>query len=210
MEFVEGKSVDEIVPANSTASPEFTLRLIKDCASRLDHAHSRGIFHHDVKPGNIMLDDAAGSAKIADFGIAKLLTSSTDLTGGYAVGTLYYMSPEQMEARSVDGRSDQYSLAVVAYRLLTSRLTFDADTIATWCRSLATEPPVPASTRNPGDRRYCQLQGRLTEGHWLAQCGGLAGPAARESTGRVTAIGIFIVNRLIGQISWLCATKRFC
>jgi formylglycine-generating enzyme required for sulfatase activity len=148
MEFVDGSSVADLIPSGSCASVEFTNRVVKGCAAALDHAHARGIVHRDIKPANIMMD-GAGVPKIADFGIAKLLNSSTDLTGGYAIGTLEYMSPEQLDAKPVDGRSDQFSLAVVAYRMLTGWRIFDAETLVSWFHLLVTSPPVPATTRNP-------------------------------------------------------------
>jgi serine/threonine protein kinase len=107
------------------------LSVLKQCASALDHAHSRNVVHRDIKPSNIMVD-AAGVIRITDFGIAKQLSSSTDLTQGAVLGTLEYMSPEQLNGGVVDGRSDQYSLAVMAYQVLTGCKVFDAQTFGAW------------------------------------------------------------------------------
>jgi eukaryotic-like serine/threonine-protein kinase len=105
MEFVDGKSLAETVPDGSRFSPKSTVEILRCCAAALDHAHARGVIHRDVKPGNIMID-AVGAAKVTDFGIAKLAgDSSTYLTRGYVLGTLEYMSPEQMDARPVNGRT---------------------------------------------------------------------------------------------------------
>ena len=104
--------------------------------------------HRDIKPANIMLDDAQ-SVKIADFGLAKPLNSATDLTHGLPVGTLEYMSPEQLDSQSVDGHTDQYALAVIAYRLLTGCRIFPAETAAVWCAMILQKTPTPASERNP-------------------------------------------------------------
>lgn len=147
MEFVEGKSLAEASPLGTCAPLDFSAKILRGCAAALDHAHSRGVVHRDVKLANIMLDQA-GTAKIADFGIAKILGSATDLTHGFALGTLEYMSPEQLNAQPVDGRTDQYSLAVVAYRLLTGCKIYDSETIASWCGMILTQAPIPATKRN--------------------------------------------------------------
>ncbi len=118
MEFVEGQSVEAVSPEGSFAGAPFVSKLITECAAALDHAHARGVVHRDIKPANLLLDQT-GAAKIADFGIAKLSDSTAALTQGQAIGTLSYMSPEQLTGQLVDGRTDQYSLAVVACRLLT-------------------------------------------------------------------------------------------
>ena len=90
------------------------------------------------------------NALIMDFGIAKLLDSHTDLTGANIVGTWQYMSPEQMNTEQVDGRSDQYSLAVVAYELLTGRKVFDAKALGALCTMILLQTAPLASERNPG------------------------------------------------------------
>lgn len=91
----------------------------------LDYAHRQGVIHRDLKPGNILLDDA-GNAYLSDFGIAKVLNSS--LTGSAIIGTPAYMSPEQANGLALDGRSDVYSLGIVLFELLTGREPFSAET----------------------------------------------------------------------------------
>jgi len=147
MELVDGQSLAKAFPEGSPGAVASVLRTLHECAAALDHAHSRGVVHRDIKPANIMLD-RKGTAKIADFGLAKLLDSTTDLTQGFVLGTLEYMSPEQLNAKTVDGRADQYSLAAVGYRLLTGSRLYDADNVGHWCHMVVSQPPVPATTRN--------------------------------------------------------------
>jgi tRNA A-37 threonylcarbamoyl transferase component Bud32 len=148
MEYVKGDSLAKLVPLGMRAAETFTTGVLRQAASALDHAHSRGIVHRDIKPENIMLDKSGG-VKIADFGIAKVLNSDTDLTHGFAIGTLEYMSPEQLEGGPVGGTADQYSLAVVAYRMLTGCRIFQAESMAQWCALIMQQEPVAASQRNP-------------------------------------------------------------
>ena len=150
MEYVKGKTIAQTVPLGRRPEIEFTLKVLRQCASGLDHAHSRGIVHRDVKPENIILDEA-GSVKITDFGIAKQLNASTHPTqSGFVLGTLEYMAPEQLDSRPVESATDQYALAVIAYRVLTGSRIFDADSLGSWCAKVLLEPIVPASRRHSG------------------------------------------------------------
>ena len=149
MQFVRGKTLAEFNPMGEPLEPSFVMRVLKECAGALDHAHSRGVIHRDIKPANIMLDDASGCALVMDFGIAKLLDSKSELTGGKVIGTFEYMSPEHMNGELIDGRTDQYSLGVVAYQLLTGCRVFDADTLGTLCYMILMSDPPLASERNP-------------------------------------------------------------
>ncbi len=147
MEFVEGKTLGEVFPFKTCVPAAIALEVLRQCASALDYAHSRGIVHRDIKPANILLDEKR-SVKIADFGLAKPLNSDT-VTHGCALGTLEYMSPEQVDARPVDNTTDQYSLAVVAYRMLTGCRIFDAHTKASWFAMVLYKTSQPASEKNP-------------------------------------------------------------
>jgi serine/threonine protein kinase len=149
MEFVDGNTLVEIASPGSQIEPRTLIHVLRQCAGALDHGHSRGIVHRDIKPTNVMLD-AEGSVRITDFGIAKHLNSTTDLTHGFALGTLEYMSPEQLDGKSVDRGSDQYSLAVMTYKLLTGCKVFEAQTIGAWCAMILSHDPPPASTRTSG------------------------------------------------------------
>jgi serine/threonine protein kinase len=103
-------------------------RLLWEIADALAYAHVRGVIHRDIKPDNILLDKDTGRAMVTDFGIARAMEANTRLTvTGIAVGTPTYMSPEQaVGEREIDGRSDIYSLGVVAYQMLTGRVPFSA------------------------------------------------------------------------------------
>jgi formylglycine-generating enzyme required for sulfatase activity len=148
MQLVRGKTLAEVNPSGGPLEPSFVIRVLKQCAGALDHAHARGVIHRDIKPANIMLDDVSGCALVMDFGIAKLLGSTSDLTKGRFVGTFEYMSPEHMNGNPLDGRTDQYSLAVVAYQLLAGCRVFDAGSLGGLFQMILLQDPPPASHRN--------------------------------------------------------------
>ncbi|MBK9965340.1 MAG: serine/threonine protein kinase [Holophagales bacterium] len=118
-------------------------------AAALDHAHSRGVLHRDVKPSNVLLD-GSGSLLLADFGLAKNTAVSSELTvAGMVVGTPAYMAPEQAVGRPVDARADQYALGIVAFELLTGRTPFRSESpFAILDKHLRVAPP-PASSFVP-------------------------------------------------------------
>ena len=101
-------------------------QIVRQVASALDYAHTQGVLHRDLKPNNILLD-ASGDAYITDFGIARLMTTNQQLTSTGVVGTPSYMSPEQAQGLSLDGRSDVYALGVVLFELLTGRRPFEGE-----------------------------------------------------------------------------------
>lgn len=145
MECVEGNSLDRLVATTSIGKlpQEIALKLLRQIAEALDYAHRQGIVHRDIKPANIMVT-TEGQPKIADFGIAKLAMAETTLPG-HVVGTPAYMSPEQLNGKAVDGRSDLFSLGVIAYWLLTGVKPFDGDTLTEICAQVVTKEPVPPS-----------------------------------------------------------------
>ncbi len=149
MKFVDGRSIDQLLKDFGPFAPDMVQAILAQVGSALHHAHRRQIVHRDVKPANIMLDEE-GWAVVTDFGIAKV-ESQTELTRtGSAVGTPYYMSPEQCNGRGVGPASDQYSLGVVAYEMLTGRVPFPGPTIMDVMRAHFMEAPPPLQGLCPG------------------------------------------------------------
>ncbi len=134
MAYVDGESLGAKLKRRGRLPPDESRRIMQETADALGAAHSFGIIHRDVKPDNILLEGSRGRVVVTDFGIAKALSSTTGgatLTAtGVAIGTPHYMSPEQAAGdREIDGRSDIYSLGVVAYQMLAGELPFQAPTV---------------------------------------------------------------------------------
>lgn len=110
----------------------------------MEHAHSRGIIHRDIKPQNIIiLRD--GSLKVTDFGIARMTEAQQETMTGDALGSVHYVSPEQARGSNIDARSDIYSLGVVMYEMLTGRLPFEGDTpVAVVLQHINSIPLLPS------------------------------------------------------------------
>src|SRR5947208_6645397 len=126
MKFLRGKPLASVLAARGSLPPGEIRQVLVQVARALAYAHKSGIVHRDIKPDNIMFDEH-GLAVVTDFGIAKA-ASGGKLTGtGMSIGTPHYMSPEQARAQALDGRSDIYSLGVVAYQSLIGRVPFDGE-----------------------------------------------------------------------------------
>lgn len=150
MEFLQGRTLSEVVGPGRPLPWREALRITARVAEALDHAHSRGVIHRDIKPGNIILLDS-GEPKIMDFGIAKIETARLKLTStGQFFGTPLYMSPEQALGQQLDGRSDLFSLGAIAYNLLTAERAFEAANVPRILARLVNEDPPPPSQRVPG------------------------------------------------------------
>ena len=148
MELLEGRDLAVAFASTHPMSGKVFLRLLADVAGALDYAHSQGIVHRDVKPSNIMVL-ATGGIKIMDFGIAKSAASAHQTQSGTILGTPLYMAPEQIKGETIDGRSDQFSLAVVAYEGLTGRKPFENDSVPQVFYSIINSKFEPASILNP-------------------------------------------------------------
>jgi TPR repeat protein/predicted Ser/Thr protein kinase len=142
MQFVDGPTLDSLLRAGGPFDREETKRILKEVADALDHAHEMGVIHRDIKPPNIMLG-RGGMVKICDFGIAKSAMLPRKASS-MLMGTPYYMAPEQLTYKPVDRRADQWALAVVAYRMLTGSLPFQAEDISELAAQIVNSPlPSP-------------------------------------------------------------------
>ena len=147
MKFVAGPTLETLINEGKPLPIPVVQAILSETASALGYAHRRQIVHRDVKPGNIMLDEE-GRVVVTDFGIARN-SESTGLTGtGMSVGTPMYMSPEQCLGEAVNGASDQYSLGIVGYQLLTGKIPFEASTpVAMMYAHMHTSPQPLAEAR---------------------------------------------------------------
>lgn len=134
MEYVEGQGLDATLRDRSPVPIPFATRVLREASAALAHAHRHGVVHRDVKPENIMLDPN-GRVMLADFGISKVSRAESGATTvakltetGGVIGTPHYMAPEHALGQTVDGRADQYALAVVGFQMLTGRVPFDDET----------------------------------------------------------------------------------
>jgi serine/threonine protein kinase/Tol biopolymer transport system component len=161
MELLEGQPLDKLLAAGSMPIPR-TIEIGIQLADALDAAHKKGIVHRDIKPGNIFVTER-GTAKILDFGLAKLLKRTDDDAGGetigdstnmltspgMAVGTIAYMSPEQARGEELDGRSDLFSLGAVLYQMVTGKQPFPGSTSAVVFDNILHNAPIAPITLNP-------------------------------------------------------------
>jgi serine/threonine protein kinase len=143
LEYVAGEALNRILAREKKLPVARALQLADEIATALDYAHTQGVTHRDIKPGNILItqDD---HAKIADFGIAKLNLAHFTLPGK-VLGTPAYMAPEQLSGEGADGRSDLFSLGVILYAMVTGHSPFQGNSATTVCFKVANREPVPAS-----------------------------------------------------------------
>ncbi len=147
MEFVDGDTLDQLLAQPRGLGRERVAQVLLQTAAALDYAHRKGIVHRDIKPANIMID-TAGTVKITDFGIAKIAQWERQTLTGVLIGTPNYMSPEQVQGQEADGRSDQFSLGVIAYEMLTGARPFHGEQISTVVFKIVNSQPVPANRVN--------------------------------------------------------------
>ena len=140
MEYLHGIDVHTLIRQREDFSVDRKIRIIVQLCRGLAYAHKSGIVHRDVKPSNVhvLTED---HVKILDFGIARLMTAKSMTTNGLVLGTIHYMSPEQVKATHVDRKSDIFSAGIILYELLTFHKPFDADNSASILYKLVNEPP---------------------------------------------------------------------
>jgi serine/threonine protein kinase len=151
MEFLDGKELKDILAAGTRPDVETTVDLMAQVADGLSFAHSHDIIHRDIKPSNIMVINTPNGvlAKITDFGIARMPASAVKTMTGLILGSPRYMSPEQVIGKTIDHRSDIFSLGVVLYETLTGIAPFDGDNINAIMYATVNTSPAQPSTLNP-------------------------------------------------------------
>ena len=128
MKFIDGRPLDSLVASHGPLPLPAALTVLRAAASALAYAHEHGIVHRDIKGANILID-RQGRVVVTDFGIARAVESATLTATGTVIGTPHFMSPEQCAGKAVGPQSDQYSLGIVAYQLLTGSVPFDGDSL---------------------------------------------------------------------------------
>jgi serine/threonine-protein kinase len=149
MKYLEGRSLEDLLKQQERIPLKDTISILTQVADALDYAHEHKVIHRDVKPANVMLD-ARGRVVVTDFGIAKALTEGTLTASGSVIGTPYFMSPEQGMGRAITGASDQYSVAVMAYRMLTGHVPFEGDSAIEILHKHCTQPAPPIDVIGSG------------------------------------------------------------
>jgi serine/threonine-protein kinase len=148
MEYVEGRTLRDIVKTEGPMDEQRAMETMADICAALDFSHRNGIIHRDVKPANVMINNA-GAVKVMDFGIARALADGQGVTQTAAVvGTAQYLSPEQARGELVDARSDVYAAGCVLYELITGEPPFTGDSPVAVAYQHVREDPIPPSRQN--------------------------------------------------------------
>ena len=153
MGFVDGDSMAQRIRDRAASNRRRSFASSATCASALDYAHAHGVIHRDVKAENILVDRSSGRALVTDFGIARLAEAAPLTATGQVLGTVYYLSPEQVSGEAVDARSDIYSLGVAGFLALSGRFPFDAQLASAVLIAHVTKTPPPLRSLAPAVRR---------------------------------------------------------
>ncbi len=165
MEYVPGRTVRDVLKAHGRLSPEQALTILDPVLQALDAAHRAGFVHRDVKPENVLLTDD-GRVKVADFGLARAISAatSTAATQGLLIGTVAYLSPEQVERGIADARSDVYGAGILLYEMLTGAVPYAGETpLAVAYQHVNAAVPAPSSVRSGISAAVDPLVVRATE-----------------------------------------------
>jgi len=178
MEYLKGHEMSRYTKPDALLPVAKVLELMAQAADALNYAHNNQVVHRDIKPANLMYEPKTDTLKITDFGIARITDSSKTKTG-MVLGTPSYMSPEQLSGKKVDGRSDLFSLGIMLYQLLTGKLPFYADSMATLMYKIANEkhpdpllirPDLPSCVRRVLNKTlYKDAEQRYSSGNELAR-----------------------------------------
>jgi serine/threonine-protein kinase len=151
-EFMANGSLENVV-VQGPLPPDQAMAILRPLAEALDYAHREGIIHRDVKPGNVFMDSSRKPV-LADFGLSKLYSQDTLTTSLMVQGTPSYIAPEQARGKPPTGATDLYSLATMAYELLTGTLPFEGDQVMDTLYAQVNDTPAPPTTRNPCPRPW--------------------------------------------------------
>jgi serine/threonine protein kinase len=207
MEFVDGRTVRDLLQADHRLLPERALEIIDGVLGALDYSHQSGIVHRDIKPGNVMVT-RNGDIKVMDFGIARAMSDNqaTMTQTAQVIGTAQYLSPEQARGERVDARSDLYSTGCLMYELLTGRPPFTGDSPVAIAYQHVRENPVPPSVvdpdipswadaivlkamaKDPGDRYQSAAEMRMDVQRAMNGMA-VAAPTRLDAYGRTQAMG---------------------
>jgi eukaryotic-like serine/threonine-protein kinase len=155
MEYLHGTDIHQLIKSKDNVPFESKIRIVAQLCRGLAYAHRSGIVHRDIKPSNIRLTEDY-QVKILDFGIARLVTSQTMTTNGMVLGTIHYMSPEQIKGTHVDRKSDIFSAGIILYEFLTFRKPFEGESTATVLYNILHQPPHPMHP--PVDEQFPPLK----------------------------------------------------
>jgi serine/threonine-protein kinase len=222
MQLVDGGSIADRLAREGRMPVDDAVRVIREVASALDHAHKRGIIHRDIKPANVLVDIESGRALVTDFGIARTVDAATLTATGVMLGTPAYLSPEQVTGEPIDHRIDIYALGVMAYEMIAGRLPFEGATpTAAMMKRLAGPPELVSTVRADVPTHIAEAIGRSlasnpddrfqSAGDFSRALGGetVTGPTppvvTNKSTSRSLIVGVAaaVVVVLAGGAWWL-------
>ncbi len=167
LEWAQGEPLAEFINRSGRLAPPLVATIVEQLGAALGCAHKAGIIHRDLKPANIMYDPATQTAKLLDFGIARdsELSPEERLTrAGFFVGTLQYVAPETLSGELVSGQADVYSLATIAYYMLTLELPFTGKSPRELFQQLLSQPPVPLNQAVKGLRFPAAVESAVMHG----------------------------------------------